>query len=242
VTDKTSVLAQFAQAIASSVRVQPLPLRLCLACTTLLDTDGGAITLAYTDATRVTLCATDQVAARLEDLQDVLGQGPGAEAYTSGEVTVAALDTADAANRWPVFAEAAFRAVGRPTLYAWPICPGTEVLGVLTLYQAIPRPLRYDLSGGQFVADALGLALFSDPGARAELSAGPWAARARVHQATGFVIAQLGVSADDALALLRAHAYAGNTTLDMIAAAVVEGRLDFTQVDGHAGLDGDENS
>jgi hypothetical protein len=241
VTNKTSVLAQLAQAIAGSAQVQPLPLRLCLACATLLGADGGAITLAYTDASRVTLCVTDQVAARLEDLQDVLGQGPGSEAYRSGELAIAALGSLEAADRWPVFADAACRAVGRPTVYAWPIRPENQVLGVLTLYQARPRPLRHDLSGAQFIADVLGAALLRDPGSRAGLTAGPWGTRARVHQATGFVIAQMGLGAEDALALLRAHAFARDTTLDVIAAEVVERRLDFTHVDADTGAEGNGN-
>ena len=42
------------------------------------------------------------------------------------------------------------------------------------------------------------------------------------------VIAQLGVEADDALALLRAHAFANASSLLEVAADVVERRLNFT--------------
>jgi AmiR/NasT family two-component response regulator len=54
-----------------------------------------------------------------------------------------------------------------------------------------------------------------------------WSARAEVHQATGMVIAQLRMPADDALAILRAHAYANDTTLADIAHQVVTRQLDF---------------
>ncbi len=91
--DKTAVLAQWAHMIADIAQVEPLPLRLCLGCVRLADADGGAITLAYTRTERVTLCATDETAARLEDLQDVLGQGTGPDAYRTGQTVTASLDS-----------------------------------------------------------------------------------------------------------------------------------------------------
>ena len=231
--NKAAVLAQWAQMIADSVSVQPLPLRLCLACVRLVDADGGAITLAYTQMERVTLCVTDRTASQLEDLQDVLGQGPGPDAYRSGETVVTSLSD-PAAERWPIFTQAARAAVGQAALYSFPIRPGGEILGVLTLYQTAPRPLRYDIAEAEFLADALGVALLRDPGSRAEAGIGPWSSRAQVHQATGMVIAQLGIGPDDALALLRAHAYAHATSLDAVAAQVLSRGLDFTNADtGH---------
>ena len=44
-------------------------------------------------------------------------------------------------------------------------------------------------------------------------------------------IAQLGVGPEDALALLKAHAYADGTSIAVIAKAVVERRLDFSVED-----------
>jgi hypothetical protein len=203
-------------------------MRLCQACAEILDADGGAITLAYTASERVTLCTTDELAARLEDLQDVLGQGPGPDAYTSGDIVVATLNGEDPAGPWLMLEDSAQAALGVvPTMYAFPIRPENDVLGVLTLYQVSPRPLAQDLSSAQFLADALGAALLRDPDSQTELAPGPWATRAQVHQATGIVVAQLKIGPDDALALLRAHAYAHDTTLDGIATEVLQRRLDF---------------
>jgi ANTAR domain/GAF domain len=240
VTDKSALLAQWAREIASSLLVQPLPLRLCLACARLLGADGGAITLAYTGSQRVTLCVTDEVAARLEDLQEVLGQGPGPDAYRSGQAVTAELGSAAAVAQWPMFAAAARAAAGGAALYALPIRPEGPVLGVLTLHQLTPRPLNCETAAALFLADALGAALLQDLDGQDELGAGPWASRAQVHQATGMVIAQLGVGADDALALLRAHAYAHDTSVDAIAAQVVGRSLDFTTADAGTGTSEDE--
>jgi hypothetical protein len=242
VTDKAAVLAQLARAIAARDHQSPLPLRLCQACVEILDADGGAITLAYTGSERVTLCTTGPTAARLEDLQDVLGQGPGPTAYTSGEAVIARLDDPDPAIQWLMFADAARASLGFPaTIYALPIRPETKVLGVLTLYQEKRRPLAQDLSGAQFLADALGAALLQDPDSQTEIALGPWAARAQIHQATGVVVAQLQIGPEDALALLRAHAYAHDTTLDTIAAEVVDRHLDFSITDSNSNSNRNEN-
>ena len=64
-----------------------------------------------------------------------------------------------------------------------------------------------------------------------------WPARAKIHQATGMVIAQLKVSPDDALILIRAHAYAQGTTVAAVASALVERRLVFGLDDTSTGDD-----
>ncbi len=56
-----------------------------------------------------------------------------------------------------------------------------------------------------------------------------WSKRAEIHQATGMVVAQLGVSPTDAFARLRAHAFTQGTTLAEVARAVVARRLRFTE-------------
>jgi len=53
--------------------------------------------------------------------------------------------------------------------------------------------------------------------------------RAEVHQATGMVVAQLGVSATDALARLRAYAFVEQRLLSDVAHDVVSRRLRFTR-------------
>jgi len=230
-SSKAAVLSQLARALGSIDREHSLPLRLCEASVEILDADGGAITLAYTRTERLTLCATDSPSTILEDLQDVLGEGPGTDAYNSGEATIGTLDGHDPERRWLLLTEAARTALGfEATLYALPIRPEQDVLGVLTLYQADRRPLARETRDALFLADALGAALLRDPHSQAELAPpGPWATRARIHQATGIVLAQLKIAPDDALALLRAHAFAHSTSMDAIATEIIERRLDFTQ-------------
>jgi hypothetical protein len=53
--------------------------------------------------------------------------------------------------------------------------------------------------------------------------------RAEIHQATGIVLAQLGVSAPQALARMRGHAFVEQRLLIDVARDVVSRRLQFTE-------------
>jgi len=229
-TAKSTVLAQLVRVVAGGGSDQPLPLRLSRAAATILGADGAAITLCNTETTRLAVCATDEIAAKLEDLQDILREGPSTDAYKTGRMVRAALGER-AMRRWPAFAAAAQAELGPVAISAIPIQPGIDVLGVLTLYQLPARPLEKESKVAQFVADTLGAALLRDGGLYEDLGNGPWLTQAEVHQAAGMVIAQLGVGPDDALALLRAHAYADGTSMATISRAVVERRLDFSLED-----------
>lgn len=83
-TDKSRLLARLATIVADEATRRPLTVRLCEACLTMLGGDGASITVEASRTDRVTLCATDDAAAALEDLQEVLGEGPGKDAYRSG--------------------------------------------------------------------------------------------------------------------------------------------------------------
>src|SRR3954453_9725990 len=109
--DQASVLAELARTVATQQRHSSLPERLCHAAVSILGASGASLTIAYTAAHRVTLCSTDDYASRLEDLQDVLGQGPGPTAYDSGRqvrLSVGPEGTGSPDVRWPEF-EAAVR-------------------------------------------------------------------------------------------------------------------------------------
>lgn len=225
-TDKAQMLARLARLVAAGDHRHSLPERLADACRRLLDVDGTAITLHNTTLQRITLWTTDPAAARLEDLQEVTGEGPSHQAFTTGEPVITRLDENE--QRWEEFTDAARRAIGVLTIHALPIRSQVEVIGVLSLHQFDPVATVPPLDGAQFLADAIGAALIADaPEPDYTEDAGPWSNRAEIHQATGMVIAQLRVPPSDALAILRAHAFAHDATLQDIAAQVIAGRLDF---------------
>ena len=225
---RASVLAALAVTTARAPADLPLPERLCRACVEVLGADGGAITLASTLPERLTLDSSNGTSARIEDLQDVLGEGPGQDAYRQGTAVVAHVDGVSG-GPFPMFTELAGDIAGPVTVWAIPMHPGGATIGVLTLYRT-SGDLLYSLEDAQFLADAVGAALLDDSTPEGGRFA-KWSDRARVHQAVGMTVAQLAINPDDALAILRAHAFAEATTLDAIAADVVERRLDFMQGD-----------
>jgi GAF domain-containing protein len=227
-TERADLLGRLATIVAQGAHERPLTERLCQACRQLLDADGASITVEYETPHRVTVCATDAVAARLEDVQDVVGEGPSRDAVISGDVVVAVLDN-EAEDRWPEYTTLASRVVDTGTVFAVPIRPSGSMLGVLSLYRLQPAPSPTDVDQAQFLADMVGAVLLRDPMSTSDDDSGPWSSRAVVHQATGMVVAQLGLPADDALALMRAHAFAHDVSMDELAAMVVGRQYDFRQ-------------
>jgi hypothetical protein len=224
--ERTTLLARLAGQIAGTGADQPLERRLCRAYLAIMGGDGAAITLSYTDPSRVTLCTTDDVASRLEDLQDVIGEGPGPTAYQTEAITTA--DLRQRPGRWPLFTDAARQIPGPTVLYAVPMRPGPSVIGVLTVHQDATTDLP-DHAEAQFLADAIGAALIKEsPSSDSQLHSGPWSTRAEIHQATGMVVVQLRVGTDDAIALMRAHAFSHNITLHEVAHEITSRRLRFS--------------
>jgi hypothetical protein len=228
VTDRSAILAQLARLAAANADRRHLADRLCEAARVILGADGVWITVQDASAQHLPLSATDDTASAMEDLQDVLGEGPCRAAFRDGTpVTAVVRDETDA--RWPEFSRAAWQRVGPLTIHAFPIRPGDESFGVLAIYLRPGTVWAESVETAQFLADTIGAALLQEPVPKPERSPlrGMWSARAEVHQATGMVIAQLHIPGEDALALLRAHAYAHDTTLGDIAHQVVTRQLDF---------------
>jgi hypothetical protein len=125
-------------------------------------------------------------------------------------------------------------AAGARAIFALPLQVGAIRVGVLSLYRARPGPLPVgELADVLVFADvALHLLLdsasgISDSPAYKPLLAGLSDRRAVVYQATGMISVQLGVSLDEALARLRAHAFAASAVLGDVADDVVSRRLRF---------------
>jgi ANTAR domain len=223
------LLIRLASALAAAPPSETLSKRLCLAARDLAEADGTAVTVSYDEDNRVTVCSSDETSSRLEDLQDVMREGPGVSAWESGTPQVCMLDSKDDGG-WPNYVAAARRLVPHAHIHALPMRIDERVIGVLSFYQSssLPRGLALPEATLMRLAAATGAALVRDPTALdVVLDDGPWDSRAKIHQATGMVMAQLRVSPVDAVAVLRAHAYAGDLTLDDVARRVLERSLKF---------------
>ena len=225
IDDPASILVRFAEAIGRSGLSSSLATRMCLAVAELTGTDGGAITFEYAEPSRMTLCATDAVAARLEDLQEVLGEGPGWEA---ARTLVLVESTLAGASGWPSFSAQALSEVGDRKMLCAPMRPTGQLIGVLSLHEASDHGQDADHAVIQFLADTVGAALLRDLDWGDAKDSGPWAARSQVHQATGMIAAQLRLGTDDAMAVLRAHAFAQEVSINDVAEQLVQRRLIFS--------------
>src|SRR5437764_13117217 len=85
------------------------PQRIADLCVEMLDVSGAGISLVSDTGTRGVICATNDVAMRIEELQVTLGEGPCMDAVTSGgPVLVPDLDDRSGLtpDRWPAFLSA----------------------------------------------------------------------------------------------------------------------------------------
>jgi hypothetical protein len=207
--------------------------QVCRAYVVGLDVDGAAISLLTASTSSQTLCATDATAELLEELQFSLGEGACVEAAVTGRpVLVADMHHSTEVSRWPTFAAAVVEQSDVGALFAVPFQWGAINLGVLDLYRTAPGSLSdVQLRDAISAADMAALMFL---GVRTDSGDGEWLdhsvyGRAEIHQATGMVLAQLGVSATDALARMRAYAFVEQRLLSDVAHDVVSRRLRFTQ-------------
>jgi GAF domain-containing protein len=204
--------------------------RVCVAATHVLSLSGAGLSLMVDGELRGTVGGTGPGIEVIQELQLSLGQGPCVDAWRSGE-PVTESDLADPPlARWPAFARAAAEE-GVRAVFAFPLRVGAIRIGVLALYRDHAGGLSADeFADGLVLAEVamqmvLGLQAGAEPDALHALLAGQPTYWAEVHQATGMVSAQLGVTLDEAFVRLRATSFAENRQLREVAADVVARRL-----------------
>jgi hypothetical protein len=220
-------LARVIEAIDPTGRSVPAtyPGRVCSAGVDLLGVSGAGFAL-MTASAQGAAWASNEVAEELEDLQLGLGEGPGLEAFRLGG-PVLEPNLGDATARWPFFRPQALD-LGVRALFALPLQIGAIRLGALDLYRDSPGLLSADE-----LADALVLVDVATQGMLDLQAQGsvywhlfePSGQRARVHQATGMVAAQINSDIATALACLRSHAFANERSIYDVADDVIGRRL-----------------
>jgi hypothetical protein len=179
------------------------------------------------------LSSSNPTAGRLEEIQQTVGEGPSLDAHAMGKAVGEANLAHPQPGRWPAFGPAAHTA-GAGAIFSFPLRIGGARLGALTLH----RSRGGDLHEGEY-ADARAVAgvvahaviaiqAQTELGALSSDLAALERSNATLHQASGMVSVQLGVSVGEALARIRAHAFANDTRLGEVAAEVVARRLVFS--------------
>ncbi len=226
-----------AHVIAEGVRgAQPveIPGRLCRVAVKLLPVIGASVSL-RSDGMPVQLVSSSNQAAHLSEIQATLGDGPCVHAAGIGSPVLASdLTSGRDVRRWPVFAQQATEA-GVQAVYSVPLGNDAVCVGTLDLYRATPGELdARDLRTAQLVASFMTVALMALPRGEENGQGGtePWlsglaADHDEVYQAIGMIMVQLGVGSDEALARLRADAFAHNRTAAEVAREVVSHRKRF---------------
>jgi|SRR6478752_7477177 hypothetical protein len=224
--------AAYAAAAAEATAPELLPVRLARACTLVLPVAGAGISMFGSDGTRIPVGASDDAAAVAERLQFTAAEGPCLDAQALSRSVLATETLIE--QRWPDFysglvSRTPFRAVAA---FPWPST--FKGAGTVDLLFRDSRDLAdLDIGRVDTVIALMEQCLVSDSAVGFTLQgAGPvWLegpaadSRNAVFLAMGMLNVALEVSAPDALALLRGHAFAVNRTVDDIAQDVVNRRI-----------------
>ena len=207
--------------------------RLCRAATSDLAVSGVGLCVMSPEGGFSVLAGSSAEVEQIEQLQFTLGEGPCLDAYAYGR-PVLTPDLDQALGQWPGYTPAAQEA-GIRAVFSFPLQVGAARMGAMDVFRDRPGSLT-----GPAVQQALAFAdaaMTALTGAQ-ERSQGPNPPvldvigtaiedSFLVYQAQGMVQVQLGTGLAEALARLRAHAYASGLPLSEVAAEVVARKIRF---------------
>jgi len=181
------------------------------------------------------VAATDGPAATMEELQFSLGEGPCVDASRRGRPVLQPDLAVTGSHRWPGFTAGALDA-GIRAVFALPLRVGAIRLGVLDLYRDRPGVLaEQHLTEALHYADAATSLLLHLQAIDGQDGSGSGSVpvledRTEVHQATGVVSVQAGVTLPQALSLLRARAFSEGWSMLDLARSVLAKQVRFDDV------------
>lgn len=147
---------------------------------------------------------------------------------------VFAPDLTEQHSLWPSFTEAVLE-LGIASLFAFPLVLGPLRIGAIDLYSLSPitlDPVQTTRAGEmarlisrQILRSAL------DDAERFDSATTNAYSRRVIHQATGMLLAQLDISASDALLVIQGHAFAAARSMMDVAQDIVDRNLTFSKND-----------
>ena len=212
---------------------EPEVTRLCEVCAEVAGMSGAGIMLMTGNEQQGSVSSSNAVSNLIEELQYTLGEGPCVDAYHQGSPVHEPDLVEPQRPHWLAFSPSAVEA-GARAVFAFPLQVGSVRLGALDLYRDRPGPLDDEqyadalVLAGMAARAVLAVQAQAPPGALAvELEEGV-NFRFVVHQASGMVAVQLGVSVAEAFLRLRAYAFGNDRQLAEVAEEVVGRQLRFT--------------
>lgn len=185
----------------------------------------AGITLLQENGRPTTAVYTDERSPNIDSGQYRDDAGPCLEAFRRGEI-VRVDDVDDVVDRWPSFAKEA-AAVGVRSTCSFPLLAGSRTLGALNLYSTRDHAFAEEHDeAGMELASAMSIVLAN--------ASAYWSAqeenehlqeamrsRATIEQAKGILMAQSGLTADQAFDMLRRASQRENVKLRDIATRIV---------------------
>ncbi len=205
--------------------------RLCRAATRELSALGVGMNVMSPHGAVSVLAASSPESEVIEQLQFTLGEGPCMDAYAFGQPVLTPDLSEGVGRRWPGYSSAA-QDHGVRAVFAFPLQIGAARLGAMDVCRDHPGSLSTpDLHQALAFAKAAMLALVNAQehtgGDERSVLGRVMEDSILVYQAQGMVQVQLGVSLAEAMARLRAYAFAHDRALNAVAADVVARRVVF---------------
>lgn len=202
--------------------------RLCRAAVANLGLLTAAVRLLPESGPAGVIVAAEGPGRRVAEIEFDVGEGPGMTAYALSRPVFVSDLAGPVGDDWPGFRAAATEQ-GVAAVFAFPLHLGAIAFGTLELYAAQPGPLtRAQASLARALAE-IGVDMLLDGQASSPAGGLPLgfdrvvARRAEVAQAQGMVMVDLDVSLGEAMARLRAHAFAQGLSLSDLARSVIDG-------------------
>jgi hypothetical protein len=176
---------------------------------------------------------SDVVTEAIEEVEYTLGEGPCVSAYRD-KIPVFDPDLADGGTRWPEFRRVALK-VGVRAAFGFPLLVDWICIGAMNLYRDRSGALTDDQIGDALLVAGVASRTLLAWQAEAPPGSVAWQLeqvpnhQMEVHQATGRISVQAGVSVSDALVLLRAYAFSRDLTISAVAADVASGAIRFDE-------------
>jgi hypothetical protein len=177
-----------------------------------------------------TLSATDALAARVDELQFDFGEGPCWDALGTGRPVLEPALRTRPRHTWPSFSPAIERE-NVESLFAFPLVLGTLRIGAVDLYSSKPVELNpTQTQQAESMASVVSRHVLRHALDEADgdyRDDGNAHSRRVIHQATGMVLAQLRLPADDARLVIQGHAFATDQSMMDVAKAIINRQLTF---------------
>lgn len=208
--------------------------RLTEVCVELLVVEAAGLLLSDQRGSLQMMASSSERSRLLELFQLQNDEGPCLECYSTGSPVVS-VDRADAAKRWPRFAQRA-ELEGFQSVHALPLRLRSETIGALNLFGDQPGALPpADLRIAQALADVATIGILQERAVhRGEVLAEQLQAalnsRVIIEQAKGVLAERGQLDMDNAFKRLRLYARSRNRRLSELARAIVEGTLDADEL------------